>query len=71
MDPQKGPKPSATPAGVNRIDMAEEGPGMARANPDAAIENDQPAAFGEPGEVAAPDRDGTPVPGEDGGGASR
>jgi hypothetical protein len=71
LDDQKGPKTSATPAGVNRIDMAEEGPDMARTSPGAgvehqpAIEHDQTAAFGEPGEVA------TPVPGEDPGDTSR
>jgi hypothetical protein len=71
LDDQKGPKTGATPAGVNRMDMAEEGPDMARTSPGAgaehqpAIEHDQTAAFGEPGEVATSDRDSTPVPGED------
>ncbi|MEW6473717.1 MAG: hypothetical protein AB1679_15810 [Actinomycetota bacterium] len=71
LDDQKGPKTPATPAGVNRRDMAESGPDMARTAPGGgadhqpAIEHDQTAAFGEPGEVATPDRDATPVPGED------
>lgn len=72
LDEQKGPKSQATPAGVDRIDMAEDGPAMARTSPGTgaehqpAIDHDQTAAYGEPGEVATPDRDATPVPGEDG-----
>lgn len=71
LDEQKGPKSPATPAGVNRMDMAEEGPEMARTSPGGgldhqpAVEHDQTAAFGEPGEVATPDRRSTPVPGEE------
>lgn len=65
IDPQKGRKPSATPAGVNRTDLAEDGPGMAQTPAgNVAIEHDNPDAFGEPGEVAA-DRRSTPVPGEE------
>jgi hypothetical protein len=65
-DPQKGRKPGATPAGVNRTDMAEEGPQMARTpGGNVGIEYDNADAFGEPGEVATPDRRSTPVPGED------
>ena len=71
LDEQKGPKTQATPAGVNRMDMAEEGPEMARTSPGTgaehqpAIEHDQTAAFGEPGEVATPPGRSTPVPGEE------
>lgn len=72
LDEQKGPKTAATPAGVNRIDMAEEGPGMARAstpaggaNHDPAVEHEETPAFGEPGEVVTPPGRSTPVPGED------
>jgi hypothetical protein len=56
IDPQKGRKPSATPAGVNRTDLAEDGPGMAQTPAgNVGIEHDSAEAFGEPGEVAAPD----------------
>ena len=72
LDEQKGPKTQATPAGVNRIDMAGEGPDMARASSpaagadhDPAIEHEETPAFGKPGEVATPDRRQTPVPGEE------
>jgi hypothetical protein len=77
LDDQKGPKSQATPAGVNRIDMAEEGPEMARTSPGAgvdhqpALDHDQTAAYGEPGEVASPERHATPVTGEDPGDISR
>ncbi|HET9770727.1 MAG TPA: hypothetical protein VFS16_07550 [Acidimicrobiia bacterium] len=64
-DPQKGRKPGATPAGVNRIDMAEDGPQMAQTpGGNVGIEHDTPDAFGEPGDVA-PDRRSTPAAGEE------
>ena len=52
-DPQKGRKPEATPAGVNRIDMAEQGPDMASTpGGNVGIEHDHADAFGDPGDVA-------------------
>jgi hypothetical protein len=66
IDPQKGGKPSATPAGVNRTDLAEDGPGMAQTPAgNVGIEHENADAFGEPAEVATPDRRATPVPGEE------
>ena len=67
-DPQKGVKPGATPAGVNRIDMAEDGPAMAQTPAgNAAIERTDPdEAFGDPAEVVTPDGGSAPVPGEEG-----
>jgi hypothetical protein len=69
LDDQKGPKSQATPAGVNRTDMAEEGPEMARASTDVAGANHDPAieredaatALGAPAEAGPADR--APVPG--------
>lgn len=67
--PKKGPKAPATPAGVNRRDMAEPGPGMAQAGSASApvVEGDEATrAYGEPAEVNTPE--GRPVtePGDDG-----
>ena len=77
LDDQKGPKTQATPAGVNRIDMAEEGPdmagastGVAGANHDPAIEGDDAAtALGDPAEAGPSDR--PPVPGAETSGETR
>ena len=71
LDNQKGPKTHATPAGVERRDMSESGPDMARtstevagANHDAAIEReDAETALGDPAEAGPADR--PPVPGSD------
>ena len=69
LDDQKGPKTHATPAGVDRNDMAEAGPAMSRAaadvagaNHDPAIERDDAATnLGDPAEAGPADR--APVPG--------
>jgi hypothetical protein len=71
LDDQKGPKTHATPAGVDRRDMSEAGPDMARASTDVAGANHDPAieredaetALGDPGEAGPADR--APVPGSD------
>ena len=70
LDDQKGPKTSATPPGVNRVDMAEEGPGMAGTSADAgidhepAVEGPEPdSALGDPAEAGPSNR--PPVPGTD------
>ncbi|HEV3365045.1 MAG TPA: hypothetical protein VG795_13065 [Acidimicrobiia bacterium] len=68
LDDQKGPKTQATPAGVNRIDMAEEGPDMDRASADAGGANHDPAieredaetALGDPAEAGPSDRPAVP-----------
>jgi hypothetical protein len=65
IDPQKGPKPKATPAGVSRIDLAEEGPGMAEANT-AGIEENQPKGFGKPADAGRPGVEPPTPPGDDG-----
>jgi hypothetical protein len=77
LDDQKGPKTQATPAGVNRIDMAEEGPDMSRASTDVAGANHDPAiegddaatALGDPAEAGPSAR--PPVPGAEAAGSSR
>jgi hypothetical protein len=69
LDDQKGPKTSATPAGVDRKDMSEAGPAMAGSstdvagvNHDPAIEQDDAAtALGDPAEAGPAKR--SPVPG--------
>lgn len=71
LDDQKGPKTHATPAGVDRKDMSEAGPDMARASTEVAGANHDPAieredaetALGDPGEAGPADR--PPVPGAD------
>ncbi|HYH49148.1 MAG TPA: hypothetical protein VEG38_06335 [Acidimicrobiia bacterium] len=68
LDDQKGPKTHATPAGVDRKDMSEAGPGMARAstgvagaNHDPAIEGDDAATnLGDPAEAGPADRAAVP-----------
>jgi hypothetical protein len=68
LDDQKGPKTHATPPGVNRRDMSEAGPDMARAstnvagaNHDPDIDNDATDdALGDPAEPGPADRPAVP-----------
>jgi hypothetical protein len=70
LDDQKGPKTHATPPGVNRRDMSEAGPDMARtstgvagANHDPDIESEADDVLGDPAEAGPADRPS--VPGSD------
>jgi hypothetical protein len=61
-DPQKGGKPGATPAGVNRIDMAEEGPNMASTSAgNVSVDGPQHDSLGDPAEAGPSNRPPLPV----------
>jgi hypothetical protein len=63
-DPQKGRKPEATPAGVNRIDMAEQGPDMASTpSGNVSVEGAHHDPIGDPAEAGPSSR--PPLPNDE------